>query len=102
MKHTGGSETKGGFYWKKGKWEIVAVEGTTGTLPGNSQDEYIRVHGLLLLPAALILSFAYVVFLPVVGFATLIWALVSKLSGPMRRVLVLRAARHESNELKAP
>jgi hypothetical protein len=97
MKYTGGSETKGGFYWKKGKWEIVAVEGKTGTLPGGNREEYIRVHGLLLLPTALVLSVAYVMFLPVMGFAMLFWAIVNKLSGPMRRVLALRPTRHATN-----
>ncbi len=34
MTRKGGNETKGGFYWKKGDWEIVTVEGKKGVLPG--------------------------------------------------------------------
>ena len=48
MRHKGESETKGGFYWKRGEWEIVTVDGKRGTLPGPGDAEYIRVPGLLL------------------------------------------------------
>lgn len=85
MKHKGGSETKGGFYWKKGAWEIVTVEGKTGMLPGTEESEYIRVHGLLLLPVALIISIAYVVFLPVVGFAMVFGTLGKKIGKALFR-----------------
>ena len=37
MTRKGGNETKGGFYWKKGDWEIVTVEGKKGILPGYSR-----------------------------------------------------------------
>ncbi len=80
MKRTGGSEAKGGFYWKQGEWEIVTVEGKQGTLPGSNAARYIRIPGLLLLPLALVVSIGYVIFLPVVGFAMLIQALFVKLS----------------------
>lgn len=79
MKHNGGCETKGGFYWKKGSWEIVTVEGKSGTLPGQSDCEYMRVPGLLLFPVALIISVAYVVFLPLVGFAMVFGTLFRKM-----------------------
>lgn len=36
MTTKGGSETKGGFYWKTGAWEIVTVEGNRGALPAGS------------------------------------------------------------------
>ena len=80
MKHNGESETKGGFYWKRGEWEIVTVDGKSGTLPGPPEVEYIRVPGLLLVPIALIVSIAYVVFLPLIGFAMLFRALAGKVA----------------------
>lgn len=85
MKHKGGSETKGGFYWKKGAWEVVTVEGKTGVLPGGQESEYIKLHGLLLLPVALIISIAYVVFLPVVGFAMIFGTLFKKIARALAR-----------------
>lgn len=88
MKHTGGNETKGGFYWKKGAWEIVTVEGKTGILPGGEDAQYVRVPGILVLPVALLLSIAYVVFLPVVGFAMLFGALFGKVGRAVARKTV--------------
>lgn len=85
MKHTGGSQTKGGFYWKKGEWEIITVEGKSGTLPGTSAARYLRIPGLLLLPVGLVLSLVYVIFLPVVGFAMLFHTLFAKLSRSLAR-----------------
>ncbi len=85
MKHKGGNETKGGFYWKKRAWEIVTVEGKTGTLPGDEKSEYLKIHGLLLLPVALVISIAYVVFLPVVGFAMIFGTLFKKIGGVLVR-----------------
>lgn len=74
MTHIGGSETKGGFYWKKGAWEIVTIEGENGRLPGGNNESYLRVPGLLVVPLALVISIAYVVFLPVIGFTMLFGA----------------------------
>jgi len=71
LKHKGGNPAKDGFYWKKGEWEIVTVEGEDGRLPGGSECEYIKVPGLLFVPAALMLSVLFVIFLPFIGFAML-------------------------------
>lgn len=81
MTYKGGNEARGGFYWKKGEWEIVTVEGKTGTLPGGSESRYMRLPGLFVVPVALIVSVAYVVFLPVVGFAMLFRSLIGKMGG---------------------
>lgn len=78
MTRKGGNETKGGFYWKKGDWEIVTVEGKKGMLPGSENVEYIRIPGLLFIPVALTISVVYVVFLPFVGFAMLGKAITTK------------------------
>jgi hypothetical protein len=84
MKHKGGSEAKGGFYWKKGEWEIVTVDGKSGTLPGTNEVEYVRVPGLLVVPVALVVSITYVIFLPVIGFAMLFHALAGKVAERVR------------------
>ncbi|HET7214294.1 MAG TPA: hypothetical protein VFL79_11935 [Terriglobia bacterium] len=78
MTHKGGNETKGGFYWKKGDWEIVTVEGKKGVLPGTEQTEYLRVPTLLFIPVILAMSVVYVVFLPFIGFAMLGKAMTTK------------------------
>ena len=78
MTRKGGNETKGGFYWKKGDWEIVTVEGKNGTLPGPEQAEYVRIPTLLFIPVILTMSVVYVVFLPFIGFAILGKAITTK------------------------
>ena len=78
MTHKGGNETKGGFYWKKGDWEIVTVEGKKGVLPGTAEAEYLRIPTILFIPVALTISVVYVVFLPFVGFAMLGKAITTK------------------------
>ena len=71
LTYKGGDPAKNCFYWKKGEWEIVTVEKENGRLPGGPDSEYIRVPGLVLAPAALMLSALFVVFLPFVGFAVI-------------------------------
>ena len=92
----GGSEAKGGFYWHKGDWEIVTVEGKAGTLPGTEKVEYIRIPGILFVPVALIISAAYVVFFPFVGFALLAKVVTRKLR------IVLGGTRQLEAEKLAP
>jgi hypothetical protein len=86
MAHKGGSETKGGFFWKKGDWEIVTVEGKRGVLPGTVATEYLRIPTILFVPVAMIISVAYVIFFPFVGFAMLAKVVTRKLR------IVLRGA----------
>jgi hypothetical protein len=85
MARKGGNETKGGFYWKKGDWEIVTVEGKRGTLPGSEEVEYLRIPGILFVPVALTISVVYVVFLPFIGFAMLGKVIATKIRRELRR-----------------
>ncbi len=79
MVRKGGSKTKGGMYWRKGRWEIVTVEGTDGILPGTEDVEYVRIPGILFPPVALILGLAFYLFLPLIGFAMLLSVIVKKI-----------------------
>jgi len=85
MKHKGGSETKGGFYWKKGDWEIVTVEGKKGVLPGPEKVEYLRIPAVLFVPVAMLVSIAYVIFFPFIGFAMLAKVITTKIRHELRR-----------------
>jgi hypothetical protein len=93
MTRKGGSETKGGFYWKKGEWEIVTVDGKSGVLPGPETAEYIRVPGILLLPVAVFMSILYVIFLPFVGFAMLLGLIATKTGRGLRALAGAAAGR---------
>ena len=80
LKYKGGNQTKGGFYWKKGEWEIVTVEGKNGMLPGGNECEYMRIPGVLFVPLAMILGGAFVIFLPFIGFAMLFTMIATKVA----------------------
>jgi hypothetical protein len=79
MVRKGGSKAKGGFYWKKGEWELVTVEGKSGTLPGREDVEYLWIPAILFVPVALIMGLAFYLFLPFIGFGMLISVLVKKI-----------------------
>lgn len=85
MGRKGGSKTKGGMYWKRGRWEIVTVERNSGTLPGTEDDEYLRIPGILFAPVALVLGLGFYVFLPFIGFAMLVSVLGKKIWGGLVR-----------------
>lgn len=74
----GGTKAKGGLYWNIGKWEIVTVNGREGELPGTPADRYLRIPTLSLLLLGPIMGFAFVLFLPLIGFALFGWQLARK------------------------
>jgi hypothetical protein len=75
----GGSRVKAGFYFNKANWEIVTVSGKQGgLLPGDAKADYLRVPAVAMLAGAPVLGAAFVVFLPVIGFALLAKAAFSK------------------------
>jgi len=75
----GGSKVKAGFYFNKANWEIVTVSGKKGAfLPGDAKTDYFRIPAIAMLAAAPVLGAAFVVFLPVIGFALLATAAFKK------------------------
>jgi hypothetical protein len=76
-RYNGGTKVAGGYYLNLRTWDFQAVEGDRGVLPG--ADTYLHLPGLVVLPAALALSFVFVVFLPLIGFGLLAYALARKL-----------------------
>lgn len=66
----GGSKVPAGFYFNKKSWEIVTVSGKKGgVLPGDVKTGYLRIPAVAMLAAAPVLGAAFVIFLPVIGFA---------------------------------
>ena len=93
LNHKGGENTKGGFYLKKGEWEIVTVEGKNGTLPGGVECEYIKLPALLFVPLAMVMGGLYVIFLPFIGFAMLFTMIAKKAARGLRALAHPFAAR---------
>ena len=68
----GGTKVPAGFYFNKANWEIVTVSGKKGgVLPGDEKADYLRIPAIAMLAGAPVLGAAFVVFLPVIGFALL-------------------------------
>lgn len=65
----GGNRVDGGFYLNPRTWNLVAVNGKKGVLPGKGDDRYLKVPALAMLAAAPLLGATLVVFLPFVGIA---------------------------------
>jgi len=79
----GGTKVPAGVYFNKANWEIVTVSGKKGgVLPGDAKADYLRVPAIAMLAGAPILGAAFVVFLPVIGFALLATAAFNKAFRP--------------------
>ena len=92
---TGGSKVKAGFYFNKNNWEIVTVSGKKGgLLPGDAKTDYLKIPAVAMLAAAPILGAAFVVFLPVIGFALLATAAFKKAARNVETPARKEALRH--------
>ena len=78
LTYKGGNQTKGGFYLKKGEWEMVTVDGKSGMLPGDNECEYVKIPALLFVPLMVTLGGVFVIFLPFIGFAMLFTVIATK------------------------
>ena len=67
--YSGGTEVKPGFYWNRGAWELLTVTTDEKTLPGGGLDTFWRVPTPIMLAVAPLMGVAYVIFLPLIGFA---------------------------------
>jgi hypothetical protein len=96
MKHFQGKDkVEAGFYFNPRRASFQSLlEG--GRLQGSGEDAYYRVPVLLMLVAGPLLGLLYAVFLPLVGFVMLGWALAARV-----RTLVVDTAR-ESARLGRP
>ena len=79
----GGSKVPAGFYFNKKTWEIVTVSGRRGgVLPGDVRTEYLKIPAVAMLAAAPVLGAAFVIFLPLIGFALFAGAAFKKATKP--------------------
>ena len=115
---TAGSMVKGGFYLNRDKWDILAVSGKEGVLPGTAGERYLRLPVLAVVLLAPLLGGLFVVFLPFIGFALVLQHLARlSLSGMKRAgrglLFVITPAwrpgeayfagkEHEQEDTKAP
>ncbi len=85
VNYKGGDTVKRGFYASMKRWTIEMVEAEAGVLSGESDERYMFVPTALMLVLAPIMGAAFVIFLPLIGFAMLGRAVYEKMSGRGRR-----------------
>src|ERR1035437_4051517 len=61
------TQVGGGYYFNTTSWTLHAVDGERGELPGVSGTRWVRLPTVLMIASALVLSLAFVLFLPVAG-----------------------------------
>ena len=79
-RHIGGSPAESGYYWSPRNWSITPIPRPGGFLPGGPGDRYLKVPTLAALMLMPILGGLFVVFLPVIGFVLVAYALARKVA----------------------
>jgi hypothetical protein len=64
-----GEAAKAGFYFNTRTWELDLHRKDGDALPGTGADRYLRVPAVTLVLLGPIMGFAFVVFMPFIGFA---------------------------------
>ena len=79
-RYHGGDQVRAGFFWAPSRWEIVPVSKREGVLPGTKEVGYRRIPLVLLALLGPVMGALYVVFLPFIGFAMVLWLTGKKLA----------------------
>ena len=61
------TQVGGGYYFNTTSWTLHAVDGERGELPGASGTRWVKLPTLLMIVAAVVVSLAFVLFIPVAG-----------------------------------
>ena len=80
-KYTGGMQVGGGYYWNPGKWEVEVVSNEGGKLKGAEGAKYVKVPFPVLFLIVPTLGALFLMFLPMIGFALVAYAMAKKLAG---------------------
>ncbi len=83
-RHCGGSLATSGYYWNPRRWSITPIPRPRGFLPGGPEERYLKVPALAVLALMPLLGGLFVVFLPVIGFALVAYALARKVAALAR------------------
>jgi len=75
--YTGNQDVEPGLYFKVKQFRVKSIQ-TRGPLPGTEDDKYHRVPMLVMLAMAPLLGLVFVIFLPFIGFAMVLWLLGDK------------------------
>ena len=77
--YQGKQDVEPGLYFNTRRYRMESVD-TWGPLPGADEETYCRVPLVVMLAAAPLLGLAFVIFLPLIGFAMVAWLLGNKVA----------------------
>ncbi len=100
-KYTGGMQVGGGYYWNARAWEVEVVSNEGGRLKGGSTASYVKVPFPVLFVIIPTLGAAFLMFLPLIGFGLVAYALAKKLAGSLTRGATELAATVEPGKFAA-
>jgi hypothetical protein len=80
-RYQGGSTVPGGYFLDLQHWSFKAVSGDVGQLPGDEKAQYVKVPLVAVIPGVLLISLAFLVFFPFIGFALTAQAALQSLRG---------------------
>ena len=80
-KYTGGMQVGGGYYWNPGSWEVEVVSNEGGKLKAAEGAKYVKVPFPVLFLIVPTLGALFLMFLPMIGFALVAYAMAKKLAG---------------------
>jgi hypothetical protein len=76
---TGNTKVHGGYYLSTSHWNVEVIPAEGGTLPGRGR--YLRLPFPLLFALVPLIGLAFLMFLPLIGFALLAQAIAAKVAG---------------------
>jgi hypothetical protein len=77
-RHKAGERVPGGLYFNTHDWTMRVVPREGGALGGGDEARYCAFPTVMMLVAAPVLSFAFVIFLPFIGLALMAKAIVDR------------------------
>jgi hypothetical protein len=93
----GGDTVEPGFYWSRGRWEIVTAGPGRSVLAGGPADAYLEVPAPAAIAIAPAMGALFALFLPFIGFAMVFRELVA---GSFRAVRGGEAAAARKPEIE--
>jgi hypothetical protein len=77
-KYAGSEQVKAGYYWCPRKWEVHVIPPEGGRLPGAATSHYVKVPFPLLFVVVPLMGALFLMFLPLIGFGLLAYAIARK------------------------
>jgi hypothetical protein len=78
MSTTSNLKAKGGYYLSTSRWNVEVIPEEGGTLPAG---KFIRVPFPLLFAVVPVIGLAFLMFLPFIGFALMVYTVVRRFTG---------------------